>query len=124
MSNSQDRRRLMRIQLGTPIVAKMDATEVVLLDISAHGARIQHKFPLICAAEVNLTFQYEDSMVEMPCTVIRCKFEKHGERAQYYSGLRFVDRLDGSLERLRDIIARAVGEDFEARRKTIASSKK
>lgn len=123
MSNSQDRRRLMRIQLGTPIVARVGKVQVVLLDISAHGARIEHTFPLALDADVNLTFEYEDVTVEMPCSVIRSKFEKHAERALYYSGLRFVDRQDGSLRRLREIIARAVGEDFEARRKTIATRK-
>jgi hypothetical protein len=114
----------MRIQLGTPIVARVGKAQVVLLDISAHGARIQHTFPLTRGNEISLNFQYDDISVEMPCGVIRCKFEKHGERASYYSGLRFIDRQDGSLSRLRDIIAKAVSEDFEARRKHMASSKR
>ena len=124
MPNNSDRRRIMRIQLGTPIVAKVAKAQVVLLDISAQGARIQHTFPLTRGNEIDLSFQYEDITVDMPCSVIRCKYEKHGERASYYSGLRFIDRQDGALGRLRDIIARAVSEDFEARRKHMAASRR
>jgi hypothetical protein len=124
MSEASDRRRIMRIQLGTPIVAKVANAAVDLLDISARGARIQHSFPLVRGKEVLLSFTYTARVVHIPCSIIRCKFEQHGSGASYYSGLRFIDREDGSLAILRDIIASAVSEDFEARRKHLAKSRR
>ncbi len=114
----------MRIQLGTPIVAKVANSAVELMDISARGARIQHSFPLDRAKEVTLNFSYMDRVVEITCTIIRSKYEQRSERASYFSGLRFIDHQDGPLDILRDMIAAAVSEDFEARRKHLSKARR
>ena len=124
MSEGSDRRRIMRIQLGTPIVAKVANAAVELLDISARGARIQHAFPLDRAKEVRLSFSYMSRVVEIGCSIVRSKYEQRSEQISYFSGLRFIDREDGSLDILRDIIAAAVSEDFEARRKHLAKARR
>ncbi len=124
MSEGSDRRRIMRIQLGTPIVAKVANAAVELLDISARGARIQHSFPLVRGKEVMLNFSYTARVVEIACSIIRCKYEQRSDHVAYFSGLRFIDREDGALDILRDIIAAAVSEDFEARRKHLARARR
>ncbi len=122
MAEGSDRRRIMRIQLGTPLVAKVGLSPVVLLDISSEGARIQHSFPLANGKEVELSFTYGIIVVHVPSLLVRCKFEKNRDRASYFSGLRFVDKKDGSLMALRDIITEAVSEDFLARHKHLAET--
>jgi len=115
-STEAERRQKLRVRLDSPIVAKIATGKVVLLDISAEGARIEHTFPLARGKKVTLTFEYRDHRVGVLCDVVRCKFEKHEDGASYCSGLRFVEVLDGQSEILRAIIAEAVDSDFEARR--------
>ena len=106
----------MRIQFDTPLTARIGAVSVVLLDISTQGARIQHSFPLVRGKELVLTFDYRDQAVEMPCAVMRSRLEKHDGGVSYQSGLRFTEQQGLAYRGLRQMIASAVSEDFEARR--------
>jgi hypothetical protein len=121
---SSDRRHVSRIQLESPILAKVATWKVVLLDISADGARVEHTFPLARGKEVILHFEYRGEHVSVTCEVVRCKFEKHEDKVSYYSGLRFTDLHDGSISTLRNIIAEAIGTDFEARKQHMLKIKK
>lgn len=115
MTSSSDRRRLMRVQLDTPITAKLAASRVVLVDISPEGARIEHTFPLYRGKTVSLSFTAGSRHVSVACTVVRCKIEKHDDKVAYFSGLKFLAIQDGSLDALRSMITAAVERDFEAR---------
>ena len=115
MTSSSDRRRLMRVQLDTPITARLAASRVVLVDISPEGARIEHTFPLYRGKTVSLSFTAGSLHVAVACTVVRCKIEKHDDKVAYFSGLKFLAIQDGSLDALRSMITAAVERDFEAR---------
>lgn len=119
MTSAADRRRLMRVQLDTPITAKLAASRVVLIDISPEGARIEHPFPLFRGKHVSLSFEAGPNRVSVTCTVVRCKIEKHEGRVSYYSGLQFDDVDDGSVESLRTMITSAIQRDFDARQQHI-----
>jgi len=114
MASEDDRRRIQRIQFESPLGAKMEATPVVLLDISASGARIEHSFPLAKGRVINLSFEYEGKSIAIDCEVIRCHLENGPGGAAYRSGLAF-DRNDPSYQELREMIADAVMKDFVAR---------
>lgn len=122
MTSNSDRRRLMRVQLDTPISAKLAASRVVLIDISPEGARIEHGFPLFRGKHVSLSFEAGSSRVSVTCVVVRCKIEKHDDKVAYYSGLRFESVDDGSVESLRTMITSAIQRDFEARQQHITLS--
>ena len=113
--SGDDRRKIQRIQFDSPLGAKMEATHVVLLDISASGARIEHSFPLAKGKVINLSFEYEGRSLSIDCEVIRCHLENGPEGAAYRSGLSF-DRDDPSYHELREMIADAVMKDFVARK--------
>lgn len=119
MAEIPDRRRIMRIQLETPIIARVESARVALLDISADGARIAHTFPLARGKNVALQFEYDGTTVEVVCEIVRCKVERHRDRVTYCSGIRFVEAQESSLALLRDLIADAITRDFEARRQHI-----
>lgn len=123
MTTERERRRIMRIQLEAPLVARVGKLEVTLLDISVGGARIQHTFPLSRDREFLLNFYYRDSVVVISCSVIRSKFEQREAGATYHSGLRFVDKQSEELKALRDMIAAAISEDFQARRVHIRTAR-
>jgi hypothetical protein len=113
-SGEDERRRLQRIQFDSPLGAKLEATPVTLLDVSANGARIEHSFPLAKGRIINLSFEYDGRSLAIDCEVIRCQLEKGPGGAAYRSGLRF-DTEDASYAGLRDMIADAVMKDFVAR---------
>ena len=110
-----DRRRLMRIELDTPIIARVESARVVLLDLSAEGARIAHVFPLARGKEISLEFEYDGRVVSVTSEVIRCNVDRYRDRVTYCSGIRFNETDAESLATLSDIIADAVARDFEAR---------
>jgi hypothetical protein len=119
MTSNADRRRLMRVQLDTPITAKVAASRVVLIDISPEGARIEHSFPLFRGKKVILSFEAGSNRVSVTCVVVRCKIEKHDDKVAYFSGLHFESVEHGSLESLRSMITTAVQRDFEARQQHV-----
>lgn len=120
-SGEDDRRKIQRIQFDSPLGAKMEATPVTLLDISASGARIEHSFPLAKGKVINLRFDYEGRSLSIDCEVIRCHLENGTGGAAYRSGLSF-DTEDASYLDLRAMIADAVMKDFVARRAHIESA--
>lgn len=121
MASEDDRRRIQRIQFESPLGAKMEATPVVLLDISASGARIEHSFRLAKGKVINLNFEYEGRSLSIDCEVIRCHLENGPGGAAYRSGLAF-DTDDPSYLELREMIADAVMKDFVARRAHIETA--
>lgn len=115
MTESGDRRRYMRIELDTPIIARAEGARVALLDLSAEGARIAHVFPLARGSELSLEFEYERHTVAIKSEVMRCYVDRYRTRVTYCSGLRFNDADAAALSALRDLISEAVSRDFEAR---------
>ena len=82
-STEAERRAKLRIQFNSPIIAKIASGKVILLDISAEGARIEHTFPLIRGKQVTLSFEFGEDRVSVSCEVVRCKFEKHEDGVFY-----------------------------------------
>lgn len=115
MASEDDRREIQRIQFESPLGAKLEASPVILLDISASGARIEHSFPLSKGKVINLGFEYGGRSISLDCEVIRCHLENGAGGAAYRSGLSF-DKEDPGYIELREMIADAVMKDFVARR--------
>ncbi len=124
MASNADRRRLLRINLDSPIEAMVESSKVILRDISATGARIEHKFPLSRGREITLELKAGSEQVTITCKVLRCKLEKHSAGVSYYSGLRYNESGDDVIGALRDIIAHAVSRDFEARKQHLSKIRK
>lgn len=124
MQSNDDRRRILRIRLDSPFGAKVATSRVIVRDISAEGARIEHDFPLSRGKRVTLEFSCDGERVDIACDVIRCKFEKHQGEVVYCSGLRFAESQEASMSVLREILARFVRRDFEARREHLLKIRK
>lgn len=124
MESAEDRRRILRVFLDAPLGAKVAATRVTLRDISAQGARIEHDFPLIRGKNILLEFSCDGERVEVECSVVRCKFEQRNGEVVYSSGLRFADPKHHSMTTLREILARFISRDFEARKEHMLKIKK
>lgn len=117
-SNGSEKRRIQRVRLDCPITAKIGSSAVILLDVSASGARIEHSAPLARGREVQLDFEYQDQSISVLCFVVRCKLQKSisGTGAAYSSGLTFCDPKSKAVGALRTLIAEFVSRDLQARK--------
>lgn len=81
---------------------------VVLVDLSIHGARIEHHTQITAGAEARLDFEWEGRPISLESTVVRSKLERFSGGADglmvYHSGL-FFRRSVPEFERvLREMI--------------------
>lgn len=116
MSYSKQR-AVERIQLSIPILARINAAEVALMDLSLLGCRVESHFALKTGAHVAIDFGWGDEELTLRGEVVRCKFASGDEGVVYNTGIRF-DPKDGSLHhpKLREIIARQLERALEEQR--------
>ncbi len=103
-------RRVQRVHLALPVNARFGSTQVVLVDISVLGARIEHHVPLGTATGENahLAFRWEDEDISVDCRVVRSRLERFSVGADgltiYHSGLEFMEPTVDTRATLKRII--------------------
>lgn len=103
-------RRVQRIHLALPVTARFGTNQVVLVDISVLGARIEHHVPLgtTTGNTANLAFRWEDEDVAVDCRVVRSRLERFSVGADgltvYHSGLEFKEPTNTVRSTLKRII--------------------
>ena len=110
-------RRVQRVHLAQPLVARLGATQVVLVDISVLGARVEHHVPLAAGAFTRLTFDWEARPVVLDCRIVRSRLERFSVGAEgltvYHSGLEF-DRVSAEDKaHLKLMIGRFISRALE-----------
>ncbi len=110
-------RRVQRIHLATPLVARLGTTEVVLVDISVLGARVEHHIPLAAGSRARLSFTWEDEEIVTECRIVRSRLERFSVGADgltvYHSGLEFEDTTPQMREKLKRMLARFISRALE-----------
>ncbi len=110
-------RRVQRIHLATPLVARLGTTQVVLVDISVLGARVEHNVPLPSGTKARLTFTFEDEEIGTDCRIVRSRLERFSVGADgltvYHSGLEFENTPGDMKVRLKNMIARFISRALE-----------
>ena len=111
------RRRVQRIQLSQPIVARLGSLQVVLVDISVLGARVESHQPLSSATGMKLSFSWDGGELVLPCTVARSQLERFSTGADgmtvYHSGLSFDDPSPETTAALKQMIGRFITRALE-----------
>lgn len=101
-------RRVQRIHLAPPLIARLSATQVVLVDVSTLGARIEHHTPLSTGQEARLSFQWERESIGVDCRIVRSRLERFSVGADgltvYHSGLEFENVDTDTKAQLKRII--------------------
>lgn len=108
-----DKRRIQRLDLDQPVTACFGNADVLLLDLSTSGARIEHPAPMKTGRLAKLEFSFGDAMVAVHCEVVRSRLQKSGVKTGaivYSTGLRFVDSAEPSRVAVRQIVASIVTE--------------
>lgn len=101
-------RRVQRVHLAQPLIARLGSAQVVLVDISVNGARVEHHVPLIAGAYSQLTFRWDDETIAVDCRIARSRLERFSAGADgmtvYHSGLAFESLLDDTRARIKAMI--------------------
>ena len=86
-------RRVQRVVLAQPLVARLGGARVALVDISVLGARVEHHVPLAAGAFTRLTFHWEDHEIAIECRIVRSRLERFSAGTDgltvYHAGLEF-----------------------------------
>lgn len=82
-----ERRSSARIILPQPMPATLHGVGVALLDIGAHGSRIEHAEPIEPNGDMRLQFRWEDDDIALLCHVARSE----PCNGKYETGLEFRD---------------------------------
>lgn len=101
-------RRVQRVHLAQPLIARLGATQVVLVDLSVTGARVEHHVPLIAGAYSQLTFRWDEALLVIDCRIVRSRLERFSAGPDgmtvYHSGLEFEGLNAENRTRLKNLI--------------------
>jgi hypothetical protein len=101
-------RRVQRVHLAQPLLARLGATQVVLVDVSVLGARVEHHVPLLAGGHTKLSFTWEDAEIATDCRIVRSRLERFSVGADgltvYHSGLEFDNMPEHIRTRLKGMI--------------------
>ena len=116
MQNNRTR-RVQRIHLAQPLVARLGSTPVVLVDISTLGARVEHSVPLQAGGHARLAFVWNDNELSMDCRIVRSRLERFSVGADgltvYHSGLEFENPSDEVKAHLKAMIGEFIARALE-----------
>jgi hypothetical protein len=123
--SGSEKRKAQRVRIYAPLHAEVDATRVMVVDLSSAGARIEHSFALPVGRDVVFRLTAGEQSVTLRATVIRCRLDRSVSRDAivYNSGLSFPPEHDPDLDNLHRIIRELVNYDLDAR-KTYARKKR
>lgn len=98
-------------------MARLGTAQVVLVDISVLGARVEHHMPLTAGARARLSFTFDDEEIFTECRIVRSRLERFSVGADgltvYHSGLEFEATPGEMKERLKQMIARFITRALE-----------
>lgn len=101
-------RRVQRVHLAQPLIARLGSAHVVLVDISVVGARVEHHVPLIAGAYSHLSFQWDEHPITVDCRIVRSRLERFSAGADgmtvYHSGLEFEGLTPDTSARIKEMI--------------------
>ena len=110
-------RRVQRIHLAQPLVARLGVTPVVLVDISTLGARVEHSTPLQAGALARLAFTWEEMAMAVECRIVRSRLERFSVGSDgltvYHSGLEFEEMTPEVKGKLKNMIAQFIARALE-----------
>jgi hypothetical protein len=122
--SSEDRRRFQRLRLTKPILGRARDNNVLILDLGVGGAFLEHHGTAIPGERLRLLFRWQSEDVELECEVVRSTvvrgYGSDAKSAVSHTGVRFLEAVGDSAERLKDLIATFVGRVLAAQKANAA----
>jgi hypothetical protein len=118
MGADSEKRIVQRVRPDYPLIGQLPTGNVMIVDLSTVGARVEHRFPLAAGRRVRLEFMGEGEEISLLCEVTRCKLQRSvpGSSVIYISGLRFSDVPEETAASVRRVIAGFVTRALAERR--------
>ena len=114
---ANDRRVFQRLRLARPILGILDRQNALILDLGVGGAFIEHYGVSRPRQSCQLKFLWLDNDIEYTCQVARTVVIKvRGPDVVSHTGLRFIEPVGDSEERLRDFVGTFVGSVLAAQK--------
>lgn len=104
-----ERRQQERFRLSSPVVARLGLVGVVVIDVSAKGARVEHYVRCKVGEERPLRLESNEGELSCRTRVVSCRVHRfasgdHGLTV-YHSGLLFLDDNPEFVDEVRHLIA-------------------
>lgn len=110
-------RRVQRVHFAQPMMARLGATPVVLVDLSLLGARLEHHTPVPSSGTSRLTFRWEEKEISLDCRIVRSRLERFSVGADgltvYHSGVEFHGLPPDLLKTLKALIGAFIARALE-----------
>jgi hypothetical protein len=110
-------RRVQRIRLPQPIVARLGAAQVALVDLSVLGARVEHHSSLPAGTHTRLSFLWDDEPIAVECRIVRSRVERFSTGSDgltvYHAGVEFENVDEAMRERIKSLIAVFISRALE-----------
>lgn len=117
MARNAIKRKVERIRLATPLQGRAGSMDVVFLDISLLGCRLEHPMPLRVNSVARLAFRWEGEPIEIEATVVRCSLATFASGPDgitvYHSGLKFSEAATEALLKLRELITAQISRALD-----------
>jgi hypothetical protein len=114
----EERRRFQRVTLVRPLVARIGAARVFLLDASLSGLRVAHQGNIPAEGSTcAILFEWEGIPVALECRITRNRIQKTArnarEKSVYHAGMEIVRASGEAMKTLRDMIASLVARALD-----------
>jgi hypothetical protein len=110
-------RRVQRVHLAQPILARLGSAQVLLVDVSVLGARVEHHVPLAAGGHSTFSFLWEGEQIATHCRIVRSRLERFSVGTDgltvYHSGLEFENMPAETRARLKAMIGRFISRALE-----------
>jgi hypothetical protein len=110
-------RRVSRVHLAQPLLARLGSAQVVLVDLSLMGARVEHHTPLVAGGHARFSFVWEGEEIATDCRIVRSRLERFSVGADgltvYHSGLEFDNLAPDTKASLKAMIGRFISRALE-----------
>lgn len=105
------------MHLAQPLLARLGSAQVLLVDVSVLGARVEHHVPLIAGAHSTLTFQWAGDEIKTTCRIVRSRLERFSVGTDgltvYHSGLEFDEATTEVRSKVKAMIATFITKAME-----------
>ena len=109
-AGDEERREFQRLRMNPPIPATLGSQNVSITEIGILGAAVAHDEP-ISGEPAELKFTTDEEVV-LRCAIVRTA----GQAPSLQTGLRFLAAVGDSGDRLRNLLATRVADEFATRR--------
>ena len=115
---NEERRKYQRVRLARPVVARVGAARVFLLEVSLSGVLVAHQgnIPPEGATGV-VMFEWEGIAVALECRITRNTLQKMArnatEKSVYHAAMEIIRASENAMKTLRDMISEVVARALD-----------